>query len=178
MISIMLLLGSVIVDGIIICFLIEEKKVKKMEKEKKKSLVMIWILGIFLAAMIAGFANLGVEVFYPSPKYEEYCTPDVVSKENMDYYPKQCDLDYQDDMKGYNQNIFWVLAPIGFVLVLAGIFYANLLINLVGVFGGSFLVIESITRNLNNKVTAFITLGLIIILIGYFAFKRFNPEVK
>lgn len=145
-----------------------------MKREKKKSSVMIWILGIFLAAMIAGFVNLGVEVFYPSPKYETYCTPDVVSKEVGDFYPKQCDLDYQDTMKAYNQNIFWVLAPIGFILVLVGIFYANLLINLTGIFGGSFLVIESIIRNLNNKIIAFITLGLIIILIGYFAFKKFK----
>ena len=145
-----------------------------MENEKKKSSVMIWILGIFLAAMIAGFVNLGVEVFYPSPKYETYCTPDIVSKEGGDYYPKQCDLDYQDVMQAYNQNVFWVLAPIGFVMVLVGIFYANLLINLTGIFGGSFLVIESIMRNLNNKIIAFITLGFIIILIGYFAFKKYK----
>jgi len=145
-----------------------------MKNKKKKNIVMIWILGLFLAAMIAGFVNLGVEVFYPSPKYETYCTPDIVSKENMDYYPKQCDLDYQNTMEGYNQNIFWVLAPIGFILILAGIFYANLLINLTGIFSGSFLVIESIIRNLNNKLIAFITLGIIIILIGYFAFKKYK----
>jgi len=144
-----------------------------MEKEKKKSSVMIWILGIFLAAMIAGFVNLGVEVFYPSPKYETYCTPEIV-KEAGDYYPKQCDLDFQDAMSAYNQKIFWVLAPIGFILVIIGIFYGNLLINLIGTFGGSFLVIESIIKNLNNKIIAFITLGLIIILIGYFAFKKFK----
>jgi hypothetical protein len=141
--------------------------------KKKKSTVMVWILGIFLAGMIAGFVNLGVEVFYPSPKYEAYCTPEIV-KDLPDVYPKQCDMDFQDDIETYNQNIFWVLAPIGFVLVLAGIFYANLLINLTGIFGGSFLVIESILRNLNNKVIAFITLGLIIILIGYFAFKKYK----
>jgi len=142
-----------------------------MKNKRKKSIVMIWILGIFLAAMIAGFVNLGIEVFYPSPKYETYCTPEIV-KDLPDVYPKQCDIDFQNAMKAYNQNIFWVLAPVGFVLILAGIFYANLLFNLTGVFGGSFLVIESIIRNLNNKIIAFITLGLIIILIGYFAFKK------
>ena len=144
-----------------------------MKKGKKKSKVMIWILGIFLAAMIAGFVNLGIEVFYSSPKYETYCTPEI-AKEAGDYYPKQCDLDFQDAMSNYNKKIFWVLAPVGFILVILGIFYANLLINLIGVFGGSFLVIESILRNLNNKVIAFITLGLIIILIGYFSFKKFK----
>lgn len=139
--------------------------------KKKKSTVMIWILGIFLAAMIAGFVNLGIEVFYPAPEYETFCTPEIV--ENLpDVYPKQCDLDYQDAIETYNQNIFWVLAPVGFILILTGIFHVNLLINLIGIFGGSFLVIESIIRNLNNKITAFITLGFIIILIGYFAFKK------
>jgi len=141
--------------------------------KKRKSIVMIWILGIFLAAMIAGFVNLGIEVFYPSPEYETYCTPEIV-KDLPDVYPKQCDIDYNDAMDVYNQNIFWVLAPIGFILVLVGIFYANLLINLTGIFGGSFLVIESIMKNLNNKITAFITLGLIIILIAYFAFKKYT----
>ena len=77
-------------------------------------------------------------------------------------------------MSAYNQKIFWVLAPIGFILVIIGIFYRNLLINLIGTFGGSFLVIESIMKNLNNEIIAFITLGLIIILIGYFAFKRYK----
>jgi hypothetical protein len=147
------------------------KVTNKMEGKGKK--VMVWILGIALAGMIAGFVNLGIEVFYPSPKYEAYCTPEVVEK-LPDVYPKQCDVEYQDAINAYNEKVFWVLAPVGFVLVLVGIFYASLLINLIGVFGGSFLVIESILRNLNNKVIAFITLGLIIILIGYFAFKRFK----
>ena len=135
--------------------------------------VMTWILGIALAGMIAGFVNLGIEVFYPSPKYETYCTPEIV--ENLpDVYPKQCDLEYKDAINAYNQKIFWVLAPVGFILVLVGIFYTTLLINLIGIFGGSYLVIQSILSNLNNKVIAFITLGLIIILIGYFAFKKFK----
>lgn len=142
--------------------------------EKKKSIVMTWILGIALAAMITGFVNLGIEVFYPSPEYETYCTPEIVSREISPNYPKQCDVDYQNIRDNYNQNIFWILAPIGFILVAVGIFYGNFLINLIGVFGGSFLVIESIIRNLNNKVIAFITLGLIIVLIGYFAFKKFK----
>ena len=173
MIRLVLLLAGV---AILVYFLTKEKQVGKMEK--KKSYVMIWILGLFLAAMIAGFVNLGVEVFYPSPKYETYCTPEVVAEEMAgkggDYYPKQCDLDYEAAMKVYNQNIFWVLAPIGFILVIVGIYYGSLLITLPGVFGGSFLVIESILRNLNNKIIAFITLGLIILLIGYFAFKKYK----
>lgn len=141
-------------------------EVIKMEGKK----VMTWILGIALAFMIVGFVNLGIEVFYPSPKYETYCTPEIVEK-LPNVYPKQCDLDFQDAMKVYNQNIFWVLAPVGFVLVIAGIFYTNLLINLIGIFGGGILVIESIMRS-DNKITAFIALGMIIILIGYFAFKK------
>ncbi|MBW2984091.1 hypothetical protein KY361_03195 [Candidatus Woesearchaeota archaeon] len=142
-----------------------------MKNKKKESTVMIWILGIFLAAMISGFVNLGIDVFYPSPKYETYCTPEIV-EDLPDVYPKQCDIDHKDAMNDYNQKIFWVLAPVGFVLVLIGIVYTNLLANLIGIFGGSFLIIQSIMRNLNNKVMAFITLGLIIILIGYFAFKK------
>lgn len=146
-----------------------------MEKDRK-NVVMIWILGIFLAAMIAGFVNLGIEVFYPSPKYEAFCTPEFVSQEPCDYYPKQCDLDYQQAIQGYSEDIFWVLAPIGFILVVIGIYYRNLLVNLAGIFGGSFLVIESIIRNLNNKITAFITLGFIIILIAYFAYTKTKDE--
>ena len=107
-----------------------------MEGKGKK--VMTWILGIALAGMIAGFVNLGIEVFYPSPKYETYCTPEIV--ENLpDVYPKQCDLDFKDAIDSYNEKVFWVLAPIGFVLVLVGIFYTSLLINLIGVFGGKCL---------------------------------------
>ena len=142
-----------------------------MKNNKKKSTAMIWILGIFLAGMIAGFVNLGIEVFYPSPKYETFCTPEIV-KDLPNVYPKQCDIDFQNAMREYHQMSFWVLAPIGFILVILGIFSKSLLINLIGVFGGSFLVIQSVLNNLNNKVIAFFTLGLIIILIGYFAFKK------
>ena len=143
-----------------------------MEGTGKK--VMIWILGIALALMIAGFVNLGIQVFYPSPKYETYCTPEIV--ENLpDVYPKQCDIDYQDAMNVYNQKIFWVLAPNGFVLVIIGIFYANLLINLIGVFGGSFLVIQSIIRNLNNNpvITPAIIVVITISLTPVYSVKGF-----
>lgn len=142
-----------------------------MQTQKKKGTVMIWILGLFLAGMIAGFVNLGIEVFYPSPVFEEYCTPERV-EELPDVYPRQCDVEYRNAVTEHNQVSFWVLAPIGFILVIVGMFSASLLLNLVGVFGGSFLVIQSIISNLNNKVTAFVTLGFIIILIGYFAYKK------
>ena len=142
-----------------------------MENKKKKSIVMIWILGIFIGGMIAGFVNLGIEVFYPSPKYETYCTPEVV-KDLSNVYPKPCDIEYKTVISEHNQTRFWVLAPIGFILLIIGIFSKSLLINLVGIFGGSYLVIQSIMENLNNKITAFITLGIIIILVGYFAFKK------
>lgn len=147
-----------------------------MQNKKKKSTAMIWILGIFLAGMIAGFVNLGIEVFYPSPKYEAFCTPEIV-KDLPNVYPKQCDIDFKNAMREYYQKSFWVLAPLGFILVIIGIFSKSLLINLIGVFGGSFLVIQSVISNLNNKVTAFITLGFIIVLIGYFAFKKSIEQI-
>jgi len=147
------------------------KQDEQRQHKKKKGTVLIWILGVFLAGMIAGFVNLGIEVFYPSPKYETYCTPEIV-KDLANVYPKECDLQFKDAKNEHNQTTFWVLAPIGFVLVIIGIFSKSLLINLVGVFGGSYLVIQTITANLNNKVTAFVTLGCIIILIGYFAYKK------
>ena len=36
------------------------KNAEQMETKKKKNTVMIWILGIFLGGMIAGFVNLGI----------------------------------------------------------------------------------------------------------------------
>ncbi|NRA91443.1 MAG: hypothetical protein HRU26_01965 [Psychroserpens sp.] len=146
-----------------------------METKKKKNTVMIWILGIFLGGMIAGFVNLGIEVFYPAPKYETYCTPEVV-KDLANVYPKPCDVEFQNARDAHNQTIFWVIAPIGFLLLIIGIFSKGLLLNLVGIFSGSYLVIQSVTSNLNNKITAFVTLGMIIILIGYFAYRKSKGE--
>ena len=144
---------------------------EQTQTKKRKNTVMIWILGIFLGGMIAGCVNLGIEVFYPSPKYETFCTPEIV-KDLPNVYPKECDIEFRNAMNEHNEMSFWVLAPIGFALVILGIFHKRLLINLIGIFGGSYLVIQSVVSNLNNKVTAFITLGFIIILIGYFAFKK------
>ena len=170
----------------------------------KKNLVLTWILEIFIAGMVIGLINLGLYAFFPSPKYETYCPQKQLLKTieikedcevNQGYWNYNvgyselrvdsnkfgyCDLDYycrqtyDTSYKEYNNIVFYILAIIGFLLTIIAIFNKIFMIQLSGVFSGSGLVIESIIRNFNNTKIAFFTLLLLIIVIGYFTYKKFK----
>lgn len=78
---------------------------------------------------------------------------------------------YEDSRDDYNQSRFFVLAGIGFLLLLLGLFIPNTMIKIIGLTGGAVLVIEAILLNLQNKPAVFISLTLILIIFGYFGIR-------
>lgn len=170
---------------------------------KNKNLVLTWIIGIFLGLALLGLINLGIYAFFSSPKYETYCPqkqqPAILTQQDcennngywqfynfdrpmvegkivegycdVDYY---CRQDYESALKDYNKIVFYILAFLGFMLLLIAIFYKVFLVQLTTLFGGAGIVIEAIVRNFNDTKLAFFTLLLLIIIISYFAYKKFK----
>jgi hypothetical protein len=90
---------------------------------------------------------------------------------------KSCDMcskNFDDAQKAYNRKVFFIFAIIGFALIIYGLFAGSLLLQIVSLPSGAFLVIESATKNFDDKLFVIITFGLLIIGALYLAIKKFK----
>jgi len=88
---------------------------------------------------------------------------------------KECDLcnqQFEDAQKAYNRVTFFVFAVVGFILIVLGLFIQTLLLQIVSLPAGAFLVIESATRNFDDKLFVIIIFGLLIVAALYLALKK------
>jgi len=83
-----------------------------------------------------------------------------------------CNKNFEDAMKSYNRNTFFVFAAIGFALIVAGLFISVLLIQIITLPAGAVLVIEAAARNFDDKLFVIITFTLLIIAAIYLALKK------
>ena len=88
----------------------------------------------------------------------------------------QCEKDWEDARDGYNQKRYYVLALIGFALLLVGLFSKEILIQITGLASGGILVAEGIVTNFQNKTITFVSLLLILIVFGILAYRIVNKE--
>ena len=87
-----------------------------------------------------------------------------------DFYAK-CSQAYNDALKPYNQQKFYIFAILGFILLLIGLFIVENLIQITGLATGAILVFEGIVQNLENKAAVFTSLVLILIIFGVLAYR-------
>lgn len=83
-----------------------------------------------------------------------------------------CQIDFDNSTKEYNRITFFIYALIGFVLIVVGLFNANLLIQIITLPSGAFLVIEAAVKNFDDKLYVIITFALLIIAATYLAMKK------
>lgn len=88
----------------------------------------------------------------------------------------QCNKDWEDARDDYNQKRYYVLALIGFALLLVGLFYKEILIQITGLASGGILVAEGIVTNFQNKTITFVSLLLILIVFGVLAYRIVNRD--
>ena len=98
------------------------------------------------------------------------------SKMNCEFPPCSSDFDtcqkeYDAAQNDYNQKRYYVFALIGFILLLVGLFTAELMFQLTGLATGAILVTEGIVTNFQNKIITFISLILILVIFGFVARK-------
>jgi hypothetical protein len=123
--------------------------------------------------------NVGTSIVLDEPEYDEFCgdadlryepanKSDADTREMNEEYLK-CREDFEDALKPYNQYRYYILAGIGFVLLLVGLFVKENLVQLTGLAAGGILVAEGIVINLESKVIVFFSLLAILIIFGVVA---------
>ena len=90
---------------------------------------------------------------------------------DLDYYCRQT---YDKAFKDYERIVFYILTVVGFALLIVSIFNRTFMIQLISLFSGGISVVEAIIRNFNDTKLAFFTLLLLIIVVGYFAYKKYK----
>jgi hypothetical protein len=88
---------------------------------------------------------------------------------------KECNLcqkNYQDASESYNRKTFFVFAIIGFILIVLGLFFKELLLQIITLPAGAFLVIEAAAKNFDDKLFVIIVFTLLIVAAVYLALKR------
>jgi hypothetical protein len=150
------------------------------------------IYTLFLSLLIVGFVGLGIDAFYPGPKYPEATIalqmdidkPTCSSEETADMKAQREDYTkaqktYQEQSKTYNRNVSMIsLAASIIILILSLTLLAK--INMIAdgiLLGGVFTNVYGIIRGLMAGDSKFrfliIVIGLIIALIlGYIKFIR------
>jgi hypothetical protein len=83
-----------------------------------------------------------------------------------------CNQRFGDTTKVYNRQVFFVFAAVGFVLIVAGLFVAPLLLQISLLPAGAFLVIEAAVKNFDSKLTVIIVFALLIVAAVYLALKK------
>lgn len=83
-----------------------------------------------------------------------------------------CQKNFEDAMKSYNRQTFFVFAAIGFALVVLGLFIGILLIQIIALPAGAFLVIEAAVKNFDDKLYVIIVFSLLIIAAVMLALKK------
>ena len=94
---------------------------------------------------------------------------------------KSCDMcnqNFQDKLKEYNRQTFFVFAGIGFILIVFGLFISSLLLQLISLSAGAVLVIEAGVKNFDDKLSVIIVFSLLIIAALYLALKKLGEFKK
>ncbi|MDD5700379.1 MAG: hypothetical protein PHH00_04325 [Candidatus Nanoarchaeia archaeon] len=97
---------------------------------------------------------------------------------NTDGCPKSlkecndCNKRFGETIKSYNRKVFFVFAAVGFILIVAGLFVAPLLLQISLLPAGAFLVIEAAAKNFDSKLTVIIVFALLIVAAVYLALKK------
>jgi hypothetical protein len=170
------------------------KKKIKSSKENKTGLTIL--ISIILTIILVSTVNVGISLFLGEVEYSDFCdySRPFPMKENVtqldceelngtwyeegkycDFYAK-CNQEYESAMRPYNQYRFYVLAFIGFALLLTGLFMKELMIQITGLATGGILVFQGIILNLQEKGIVFVSLLAILIIFGVLAWRVINKH--
>ncbi|MBS3085701.1 hypothetical protein J4225_03380 [Candidatus Pacearchaeota archaeon] len=83
-----------------------------------------------------------------------------------------CNKEFEDAIAKYNKNTFFIFAAIGFILIIAGLYAAPLLVQISTLPTGAFLVIEAAAKNFDDKLLIIITFALLIVAAVVLALRK------
>ena len=148
----------------------------------KSDLFVKVIFGIVLAILIVSFLNVGISLFYERPEYTAFCEEQFFARPlnetepNREEITKQrgCQENFNDANKKYDRIIFFILAPVGLMLLIAGTFISSLTIQIMLMGSGFLNVVIGIVRNIESRLEIFITIGILIVIGIIFVMKKLN----
>tara|TARA_Y100000034_G_C6715627_1_gene316355 strand:- start:206 stop:658 length:453 start_codon:yes stop_codon:yes gene_type:complete len=147
----------------------------KFDKSKK------WILGIAIALIFTLFSHQGLNTFYESPNYEDYCDIQPVKLGDREIpQPEQiqedqeCRGNYQNARDIFEKKAFILLIVsgavaliIGLLLTIESLSYGLLIGGLLNIFFGTVRYWSRLGDPLR-----FILLGIILVILVYIAYKK------
>jgi hypothetical protein len=145
------------------------------------------IVSIILTVIVISLVNVGTSIILEEPEYNNYCedyykydriniTDEEIQAQNVKM--DECNNNYREAQKPYNQYRYYIFAIIGFALLLTGLFSKENIIQLTGLAAGGILVAEGIVINLENKIIVFFSLLAILAVFGVVAYRVINKDVK
>lgn len=133
------------------------------------------IFGLMLGILITAFVNVGISLFMNEPMYNDYCNEfDSGATPGEGFKPagyKDCNERYQEAYDKYSRNAFFILAIVGFGLLVGGLFISQFTLQVMLLSSGALNVIMGVVRNLKDKLLIFIALGFLI-AIGIYIVMR------
>jgi len=145
---------------------------------KNKVFVKI-LFGIILGILIVSFMNVGISLFLTAPEFSDFCDDPVprpaAIEGNMPVSVddgKECRDAYDEARSDHSKIVFYILAPLGLILLMVGVFLSNLTMQIALMGAGGINMIVAIMRNLEDKLFVFITIGILIVIAIYFVFKK------
>lgn len=147
----------------------------------KTQLFVKIVFGVVLAILITSFVNVGISLFYPEPEYDDFCdiyprpitdeTPEE-KVEELNREQKKCSDEFEADNKKYGRTVFFILAPSGILLLIIGAFVSTLTLQIMLMGAGFLNVVIGIMRNIQDKPSVFITIGILIVILVLFVLKK------
>ena len=168
---------------------------KRVNKQENKTGLTI-LISVILTIILVSTVNVGINLFMGDVEHSDFCdySRPIPFRENVtqseceefngtwseegkfcDFYTK-CNNEYQEALIPHNQNKFYVLAFLGFALLLIGLFMKELMIQLTGLATGGILVFQGIILNLQEKLVVFISLLAILVIFGILALRVINSK--
>lgn len=166
------------------------------------------LISIILTIILVSLVNVGISLFLNEPAYDRFCnmSKSIPVEENLtleiceanngtwipqniqclkapcpqgycDFYQK-CNEAYQVSFKAFEQVRFYILAILGFILLLLGLFSVENLLQITGLATGGILVFEGVVMNLQDKTGVFIALLGILLVFGVLAWRVVNKNKK
>ena len=163
-----------------------------MKKEGNPHKIGLTILiSIILTIILVSTVNVGINLFLGQPDHSDFCdyskpfpvreniTQEYCEEndgfwfENENYcdFNHGCYEEYENAMRPFYQYRFYILAFLGFGLLVLGLFAKELMIQLTGLATGGILVFQGIVTNLQDKLIVFISLLAILFIFGVLAFR-------
>lgn len=151
-----------------------------------KNILLTIAVSIIMTIVIVALVNVGLSILQEEPRYEFYCNStmykvapaDEVANQKYNAEMNACNAQLDSAMKQYNQTRFYVFGIVGVILVMIGLFIASPIIRWTTLISGAILLIEGVVLNFANKITVFISLLIILILISIGVWRVIKKEFQ